>query len=63
MNSKFLTLTLLSLMLICGNVSAQEVGKADDAKSSFDLELTEIVTTALVLGFSYSVLQGFKSKN
>ena len=63
MGKQFLATTLLSLLFICNGANAQKTKQETDPNTSRGIDLTEIVVTALVLGFGYSVLQGFKSKN
>ena len=53
----------LSFVLTCNSSIAQENHNNRSNEQSSGVDLTEIVVTALVLGFGYSVLQSFKSKD
>ena len=62
MGKSFSITIFLSLFLICNSANGQEQ-KQHQNTSDRGIDLTEIVVTALVLGFGYSVLQSFKGKN
>ena len=63
MNPKKLLLAVgLLLALSQGNASGQEPQK-DQQNSNSSIDITEIVTTALVLSFGYKTLQSFREKS
>ena len=52
---------LICMMLTNSAVNAQQSQTNQDG-TSLDIDLTEIVVTALVLSFGYGVLKSFQSK-
>ena len=63
MRKKYLISMIAGVLLLISNANAEEVNKESRKDQYFPIDLTEIVVTALVLGFGYSVLQNFKNKN
>jgi hypothetical protein len=49
--------TLVTTLLLCGNANAKESPQIEDSPS---VDTTKIVVTALVLGFSYGVMNSFR---
>ena len=50
---------VLSLALLCPNAYAQDDDKSVDDFRILYIDLTQVVVTALTLGFSFSVYQTF----
>ena len=61
MLKKLVLATVLSIAMTCGTTHAQEA-KTELSKSEREINLTEIVVTALVLSFGYAVLTRFRDK-
>jgi hypothetical protein len=61
MVKKLLILTFISLILMSGNAYAKESTQKTNEEPHLEINITSIVVTALVLGFSYSALKSFKN--